>query len=209
MASNASLRVVEDPAAADRARAVRAVQLITVAWMFVEVLVSLVAAARAHSVALFAFGGDSVIELASALVVLSRFTSRGLSERTAARTAAVLLFMLAVFIIATSGLSLLGIGLQPTPSYLGIGLLMAAAVVMPWLANQKKRLARETGSSALAADAVQSSLCAYLSWIALLGLLLNSMFGISWADPAAALALTPLVIKEGWDAWHMKGCHCC
>lgn len=209
MASDASLRIASDAAATDRAKAVRFIQLVTVAWMFVEVLVSLIAAVRAHSVALFAFGGDSVIELASALVVLLRFSNSRLSERTAARSAAILLFMLAVFIASTSSLSLLGIGLHPDASYLGIGLLLAAAMVMPWLAKQKKRLARETGSSALAADAVQSSLCAWLSWIALVGLLLNSLFGISWADPAAALALTPLVTKEGWDAWRMKGCHCC
>ena len=209
MASNAGLRIVARSAVVDRTKAVRVIQLITVAWMFVEVLVSLVAAARAHSVALLAFGGDSVIELASALVVLLHFSNSRLSERMAARSAAILLFLLAVFVVGTSSLSLLGIGLHPTPSYLGIGLLLAAAMVMPWLAKRKKLLARETGSSALAADAVQSSLCAYLSWIALVGLLLNSLLGITWADPAAALALTPLVVKEGWDAWQMKGCHCC
>lgn len=208
MASKSGLSTIQDATAEKSAKAVRALQLLTVSWMFVEVIVSLIAAVRAHSVALFAFGGDSVIELASALVVLVRFTGSRLSERAAAKSAAVLLFLLAVFIVATSSLSLAGMGWRPEASHLGIGLLLAAAAVMPWLAKQKRRLASETGSSALAADAVQSSLCAYLSWIALVGLVLNSFLGISWADPVAALVLTPIVIKEGWDAWRLKACHC-
>lgn len=186
----------------------RRVQLITVAWMSIEVLVSGIAAVRAHSVALLAFGGDSLIELASALVVFFRFTDTGVSERAAAKTTAVLLFLLAVFIAVAAGLSLLGRGLQPQPSFLGIGLLLAAAAIMPWLARQKRRLAHETGSSALAADAVQNSVCAWLAWIALAGLLANSLFKISLADPVAALAITPLVIKEGREVWEGRGCHC-
>jgi len=208
VASNASLNIVPDAATLQSAKAVRALQLLTLAWIFVEVAVSLYAAVRANSVALFAFGGDSVIEVASAVVVYLHFAGSHLSERAAAKTTAILLFVLAVFIVATSCFSLLGIGLHPAPSYLGIGLLVAAAVIMPWLAKRKKRLAREIGSPALAADAVQSSLCGYLSWIALIGLVLNSLFGLTWADPAAALVLTPIVIREGWEAWQMKGCHC-
>ena len=195
--------------AEQRYAAVRVLQWISVAWMSVEVLVSVIAGARAHSVALLGFGGDSAIELASAMVVLFRFTGTWLSERRAAKIAALLLFVLAAFIVATSSLSLLGLGPQPTPSYLGILLLLAAAVVMPWLARRKRKLAQETASSALAADAVQSSLCAWMSWIALGGLALNSLFAIPWADHAAALLLTPIILKEGREAWREKACHCC
>lgn len=188
---------------------VRRVQLISIAWMSLEVVVSLVAAARAQSIALLAFGGDSVIELASALVVLYRFNGSGLSERVAARTAAVLLYLLAGFIVVASVFSLLGFGLAPRPSYLGIVFLMAAGFVMPWLASQKRRLARENGSSALAADATQSAVCAWLSWIALAGLAANACFRMPWADELAALALVPLVVKEGRVSWQGKACHCC
>ncbi len=187
---------------------IRRVQLITVVWMSVEVLVSVIAALRAHSVALLAFGGDSLIELASALVVFSRFSGARVSERAAAKSTAVLLFLLAAFIIAASSFSLSGLLLTPQPSYLGIGLLLAAAAIMPWLARQKRQLAQETGSSAMAADAVQSSVCAWLAWIALAGLVANSLFRISWADAVAALAIIPLVIREGREAWKGRACHC-
>ncbi len=188
---------------------VRRVQFISVAWMTVEVLVSLAAALRAQSIALLAFGGDSVIELASALVVLFRFNGSGLSERVAARTAAVLLYLLAAFIVLASVLSLLGLWLAPKPSYLGIAFLAAAGVVMPWLARQKRQLAAENSSSALAADATQSAVCGWLSWIALAGLSCNALFGIGWADEIAALMLVPLVVKEGNSAWQEKACRCC
>jgi divalent metal cation (Fe/Co/Zn/Cd) transporter len=188
---------------------VRRIQLISIAWMSLEVVVSLVAAARAQSIALLAFGGDSVIELASAAVVLFRFTNSGLSERAAARTAAILLFLLSGFIVCGSVFSIFGFWLAPRPSYMGIVFLVAAGFIMPWLARQKRRLARQNGSSALAADATQSAVCGWLSWIALAGLLANALFRIPWADELAALALVPLVIKEGREAWQGKTCLCC
>jgi divalent metal cation (Fe/Co/Zn/Cd) transporter len=195
----------------DRGRlaAIRRVQLLTVLWMSVEVSVSALAAARAHSIAVLAFGGDSAIELLSAVIVLTRFSGTRLSERRAARITAVLLFCLAFFIVNASVLSFLRLCSVPQPAYIGMALLIAAAVIMPWLARRKRRLSAETGSSALAADAAQSSICGWLAWIALAGLGLNAFLGIHWADPLAALAITPIVLKEGRDAWSQKMCHCC
>jgi len=121
---------------------VRRLQMLTVVWMSIEVAVSIYAAVRAHSIALIGFGGDSVIELASATAVLARFASGGrfISERQASKTMAWLLFALAAFIATASIYSLFG-DLKPQTSYLGMLLLFAAAVVMPWLAAQKRRLA--------------------------------------------------------------------
>ena len=126
---------------------------------------SLFAAWRAHSPALLAFGGDSVIELFSAVVVLRRFrasaAAREDADRRAARVAGVLLFALAAYVAVTSIASLLGYS-EPKPTFLGIAILVAAAVVMPWLAKEKRRLSGATGSAALRADTAQSALCAYL-----------------------------------------------
>ena len=79
------------------------------------------------------------------------------------------------------------------------------------LAKQKRRFGTITASTALTADATQSALCAYMAWVALAGLLANSIWGISWADPVAALALTPLILREGWIAVRTSrmGCDCC
>jgi divalent metal cation (Fe/Co/Zn/Cd) transporter len=187
---------------------VRRLQMLTVVWMSIEVAVSIYAAVRAHSIALIGFGGDSVIELASATAVLARFASGGrfISERQASKTMAWLLFALAAFIATASIYSLFG-DLKPQTSYLGMLLLLAAAVVMPWLAAQKRRLAAEIQSSSLRADAIQSSVCGYLAWIALAGLALNAAFGLWWADSVAALGLLPIVIKEGIEA--LRGDPCC
>jgi divalent metal cation (Fe/Co/Zn/Cd) transporter len=87
----------------------------------------------------------------------------------------------------------------------------SAAFVMPWLARRKRELVAITSSAALKADAAQSALCAYMAWIALAGLLVNAIWGIGWADPVAALALIPLIVREGWMAVHSSklGCDCC
>jgi divalent metal cation (Fe/Co/Zn/Cd) transporter len=80
---------------------------------------------------------------------------------------------------------------------------------MPWLSSQKRTLAANMNSGALKADAVQNSMCAYLAWIALGGLVLNAVFKISWADPTAALLLLPIVVREGWEAIQGKSCSDC
>jgi divalent metal cation (Fe/Co/Zn/Cd) transporter len=185
-------------------------QLITIIWMCAEAAVAIFAAIRAHSVALLGFGADSAIELASALVVLWHFkrVSR-LSETIAARINGLLLFILAAFVLGSSVLVLTATRFRPEPSYLGIGLLIAAVIVMPWLSNQKRSLAARISSASLRADAVQSSMCGYLAWIALGGLALNAFFKLSWADPVAALLLLPIVVREGWDAIHGKHCSDC
>ena len=150
-------------------RRVIRIQTLTLVWMSVEAAVSLFAAWRARSPALLAFGGDSAIELFSAVVVLWRFrvtAAHGDAERRAARVAGALLFALAAFVAVTSVTSLLGYS-EPKPTVPGIAILVAAALVMPWLAKEKRRLSGSTGSAALRADAAQSALCAYLSFIAL------------------------------------------
>jgi divalent metal cation (Fe/Co/Zn/Cd) transporter len=127
-------------------------------------------------VALGAFGGDSAIELLSATVVLTRFRlTHRITERLARKFTGWLLVLLAAYIATDSFYTLIAGESKPKPSYMGIGLLCSAAVVMPWLARRKRMLAAATNSSALRADAAQSSICAYLSWIALAGLALNAV----------------------------------
>jgi len=173
--------------------------------------VSLVAAWRARSPALVAFGGDSAIELLSAVVVLWRFRANSAheyTERRAARIAGVLLFMLAAFVVAAAAMALLGYS-EPKPTPLGIAVLIAAAAIMPWLAKEKRLLSASTGSAALRADAAESALCACLSVIALAGLAVNAIWRVAWADPVAALVIVPLIIWEGRQAIRGKACGCC
>jgi len=194
----------------DAIRRIQRVQIVTIVWMSVEAAVSLFAAWRARSPALLAFGGDSAIELFSAVVVLWRFRTTAAhrnAERRAARVAGALLFALAAYVAITSVVSLLGYS-EPKPTILGIAILVAAAAVMPWLAKEKRRLSGATGSAALRADAAQSALCAYLSLIALAGLSINAIWHVKWADPIAALAVLPLIVWEGLEAMRGKTCGC-
>jgi len=193
----------------DVSRRVLQLQVFTIAWMTVEAVVSLGAAWSSHSPALYAFGGDSLIELLSAAVVFWRFRFE-LNEARAARIAGVLLFALAGLVMLTSVLTFLGYR-EVQRSLVGIGILLAAAVAMPWLASRKRQLAAITSSAALKADAAESALCGYMAWIAVAGLAVNAIWGKSWADPVAALALTPLILREAWIAIHSSklGCECC
>jgi divalent metal cation (Fe/Co/Zn/Cd) transporter len=194
----------------DVARRIHRVQAITIVWMTVEAAISLFAAWRAVSPALLAFGGDSAIELLSAVVVLWRFRTKVAQERAerrAARIAGALLFVLAACVVVSSVMALLGYA-EPRPTLLGIAILIVAAVFMPVLAREKRRLSVQTGSAALRADAAESALCGYLSLIALAGLAVNGIWRVKWADPVAALAIAPLVLWEAREAIRGKPCGC-
>src|SRR5260370_31344785 len=136
----ASVRQIAPP---DAIRRIQRVQTVTIAWMSVEALVSLFAAWRARSPALLAFGGDSAIELFSAVVVLWRFRTsveHEHAEKRAARVAGTLLFALAAFVAVTWVTSLLGYS-EPKPMFLGIATLVAAPAAMPLLSEKKTRAA--------------------------------------------------------------------
>jgi divalent metal cation (Fe/Co/Zn/Cd) transporter len=204
---NTQLQYAE-PSSSPYQKQIVSLQLITILWMCVEAAIALFTALRAHSVALLGFGADSGIELVSAFVVLLRFKKIGhINEKRAARITGVLLFALVAFILGSSIVAFTNPRFRPQPSYLGIGLLIAAGILMPWLASQKRSLAAKANSGALKADSVQSSMCAYLAWIALGGLVVNAVFKISWADPVAALLLLPIILREGSEA--MRGRACC
>ena len=192
-------------------RRIHQIQAITIVWMIVEACVSLSAAWMARSPALLAFGGDSAIELFSAGVVLWRFRAHHRQEhveKSAARIGGTLLFVVAVCVAAVSAVSLLGYH-EPQPTRLGLAVLTAAAAIMPWLAQQKRQLSAVTNSAALRADAAESALCAYLSWIALVGIGLNAIWHIGWADAVAALMIVPLIVREGFQSIRGRACECC
>lgn len=196
------MSVSHEPLASETRATIVWLQGITLIWMLAECGLSLYAARAAHSPAMFAFGSDSLVELFSAAVVLLP-----IAPGKAARAAGGLLFALAAIV----GLMAIGsffFDVRPDASRLGIGVTIAALIVMPVLAKLKRREAHRRHNAALAADAVQSAACAYLAAIALAGLALNALFHIAWFDSLAALAAIPLLVKEGREAWRGKTCGC-
>ncbi len=170
-------------------------------WKLIELSVAGYAALCAHSPALLAFASDTLVELISALVVLSQFLPAGrLSERRAAQLAGALLLLLAL-VVAGDALASFVLHLRPDNSPSGIAITAASLVLMPLFAYAKRQQARRLANPALAADAIQSATCAYLALLTLLGLALHAVFGIAWFDNAAALLMIPLLLKEARSAW--------
>src|SRR3990172_2478312 len=93
---------------------------------------------------------------------------------------------------------------EPRESVAGIALVVASALVMTWLYLGKMRIARRLGSGALRAEAVESLMCDLQDLTLLLGLGSNALWGWWWADPVAALALIPWLLKEGWESVFSK-----
>lgn len=181
-----------------------ALEISTLSWMTVEAAVAVASGVAAGSVALLAFGIDSVIEFVAALVVLQTFRAeqagRGDSgERRALRVIGATFFLLAVYIVTDAAYTLITSS-RPNSSLAGVAVTAAALLVMPLLSLMKRRTGSALGSQMLLADAAESIFCAYLSATVLVGLTLNIAFGWWWADPVAALAVVPLVIKEGLEA---------
>ncbi len=189
------------------ARALR-LELLTAGWMVGEAGIAIGAGIAAHSLTLLAFGIDSLIEFASVGLLLWRLTielARGEEfpepvERRAARIGALLLFALAVYVAAAAVWSLwTGSGQQL--SLPGLVVAAAAIPVMPLLARAKARIAERIGSRALRTDAVEAVACAYLSAAVIVGLVAQWLSAAWWIDGVTALALVPLLVREGAEAW--------
>ncbi len=175
---------------------------LTLGYNAIEGVVAIGAGVMAGSIALVGFGVDSVIEVTSSLASLFRLhhdadaLQRARSERIAVRVVGWSFLALSAYIVTDAGHALLSHEM-PTRSLPGLVITVLSVIVMPILSRAKGRVAETLASRALLADAKQTSLCAYLSVIVLVGLLLNATLGWWWADPVAALAMVPIIAKEG------------
>ena len=178
----------------------------SMAWMAVEAAVAIVSGIIASSIALIGFGLDSVIEFFAAAVVVWQLRSTVSEEREtrALRLIGVTFFALAAYLAIESITDLVS-QQRPGQSAAGIVVTAAALVVMPVLALAKRRTGRQLGNQALIADAAESAFCAFTSAAALIGIGLNAWLGWWWADPAAALIIAALAVKEGIECWEQEG----
>ena len=189
-------------------RRVRLLVAATISYNVVEAIVAITAGTIASSTALIGFGLDSVVEVSSAAIVAWQFSARDpeTRERTALRVIAWSFFALAAYVSVESLRALFG-SAEAEHSTVGIVLASVSLLVMPLLSYAQRRTGRELGSLTAVADSKQTLLCTYLSAVLLVGLVLNSLFGWSWADPIAGLIIAAVAVKEGRDAW--KGDACC
>jgi len=186
----------------------------TLAWNGFEAAVALVSGMLAGSIALVGFGIDSVIETASAAILLWRFRAdadaerREHAERAAQRLVGICFLLLAVYVAAES-VRALWMKTQPERSLPGILIAAAAVIVMPLLGRAKRRVAARLSSRALQADSRQADFCAYLSAILLAGLLLHALLGWWWADSLAAFVMVPIIAREGMQGLRGEACDDC
>ena len=180
----------------------------TVGWMLIEATVAIGASVAAHSITLLAFGIDSLIELASAGVLIWRLTvelRRGQSfaesaERTASRIGGALLFALSAYVVVAAGW---GLWAREGQAFSWLGLLVGfAAMPIMWVLSRRKlRIAAALGSRALRADAMEGVTCRWLSFAVVIGLMGQLMLGAWWIDSVTSLAVVCLLVKEGREAW--------
>jgi divalent metal cation (Fe/Co/Zn/Cd) transporter len=192
-------------------RRVRLLVLATITYNVIEAVIALSAGSAASSSALVGFGLDSIIEVSSAAAVAWQFSAREHSvrearEHTALRVIAVSFFALAVFVALDAVRALTGTG-EARHSSVGIVLAAVSLAVMPLLSAAQRQAGRQLSSASAVADSKQTLLCTYLSAVLLIGLLLNSILGWSWADPLAALIIATVAVREGIQAW--RGQDCC
>jgi divalent metal cation (Fe/Co/Zn/Cd) transporter len=189
----------------------RLLEYLTIGWNSLEAIISIAAGLLAGSIALVGFGLDSLIEVSSGAALLWRLhvdapERRERAEQVALKIVGISFLLLAAYIAFDSIKSLVRRE-APESSYAGIAIAALSLAVMPLLARAKRRVAAAISSRALHADSRQTDICTYLSAILLGGLILNALFGWWWADPVAALVMTPIIVKEGVEA--LRGETCC
>ena len=195
------------------ARRARLLSWVSLFWMTIEGAVGVFSGIVAGSIALQAFGISSAVEGLASVIVIWRFTgARTLSdtsEQRAQKLVAVSFWLLVPYVVAEAAYKLVTAA-EPETSYLGIGLTLSSLLLMPLLGRMKHRLGATLESAATAGEGTQNILCAYLAAAVLVGLLGNTLFGLWWLDPIAALAVAALAIREGQESWRGEGCcdHC-
>lgn len=191
------------------ARRARLLSWLSLAWMTAEGAVAIAAGILAGSIALIGFGIDSAIEGLASVIIVWRFTGARLhseeAERRAQKLVAIQFFLLAPY-VAAEAIEKLVSGEHASTSWLGIALTATSLIGMPLLGIAKRRLADRLGSVATRGEGTQNLLCAYLAAAALIGLLGNTLFGAWWLDPAAALIIAGVALKEGRESWRGEGC---
>jgi divalent metal cation (Fe/Co/Zn/Cd) transporter len=200
------------PPLPDRSALVRRARMLAwvgMAWHGIEAVVAIAAGIAAGSIALIGFGIDSVVEAMAGFVLLWRFAgSRHASdraERSAQKMIAVSFYVLAAYVAVEAVRSVVA-GERPDGSTVGIVLAAATVLTMPPLAIAKERVAHKLRSSATKAEGRQNMVCAYLAGALLVGLSANALLDWWWADPAAALVIAAVAVREGREAWRGRAC---
>jgi divalent metal cation (Fe/Co/Zn/Cd) transporter len=212
---NATVEPVSSSSRVNLVRQAFQLEWLTIGWMVIEAVVAISSGLAAGSLVLLAFGLDSIIELASAGILIWRLSVElrhgqafsESTERLASRVGGALLFALAAYVIVSAGW---GLWVRHFSQFSLPGLVVTALAIpiMRYLARRKITLADKLGSRAMRTDAMESITCGWLSLVAVVSLALEAMLGAWWVDPVGSLAIVWFLAKEGREAWSDKECGC-
>lgn len=191
-------------------------EYLTVGYNILEGVASVIAGLMAGSIALVGFGLDSAVESASGGVLVWRLKKHGKIseeeeervEKRAVRLVGLSFFLLGAYVLYESAEKLY-FREEPEASLAGIIIAVLSIIIMPLLARAKLAVARKINSRSLEADSRQTVVCSLLSVALLVGLGLNYLFGLWWADPVSALVIVAFIFREGVEAFTKeKACGC-
>jgi divalent metal cation (Fe/Co/Zn/Cd) transporter len=181
------------------------IEIVSIIWMIIEAVVAIRAGLIAHSLSLFAFGIDSVVELIAAFVLLWRLWIEiknhsiekvEKAEKTASWIVGIILLLLAGYIVISAIFNLY-LHNSAESSFTGIVIAIIAGILMPFISWSKIKIGTAINSPALKADGYCSLVCAYMSWVLLIGVVFTAIFGWWWIDSVISLLLVYFIVKEG------------
>jgi divalent metal cation (Fe/Co/Zn/Cd) transporter len=193
------------PAAVLLRRGLR-LEYMTMSWNVVGCVVLIAAAIAAGSLALAAFGADSVIEIVASMVVIWQLKgARGDGrERAALRVIAVAFGLLAIYIAVQAAL-ILATGSHPRHSTSGIVWLALTVAAMLALAAAKRSTGVQLGNAVLQTEARVTLMDGLLAAAILIGIALNASLGWWWSDPVSALVIVYYGARESGHDWRAAG----
>ncbi len=194
-------------------RAARQAKLLawaSLAWMSVEGFAGVAAGLQAHSLGVVTWAASSFVEALASLIVVWRFTGRrtlsATSEARAQKWVAASFFLLAPYFVVEAIRKLVS-GADTHVTLLAVVLTISAIVLMPLLGWAKLRLGKQLGSGATAGEGIQNIMCAVQAATALVAVV-GAGLGLTFLDPAAALVIAAIALKEGRDGWRGQDACC-
>jgi cation diffusion facilitator family transporter len=188
----------------------------TVGYNVLEGIASIFAGLFAGSIALVGFGMDSFVESLSGCIMIWRFRKHGKIteeeeekvELKAIKLIAYTFFILGSYVLYES-IKKLYFHEIPNTSLLGIIIAIVSIIVMPVLFYMKYQTGKSVNSKSLVADSKQTLACTFMSVALLIGLGLNYLYGLWWADPVVGLIIVVFLIKEGYTTFKEGKICCC
>lgn len=178
----------------------------TVGYNVIEGIAAVTIGMITNSSALVAFGLDSFTESLSGSVMIWRFgknrddEDETKAERRALKLVGYTFFILGAYVLFEAGKQLFGQE-APDKNLFGIVVAVLSLIIMPALMRAKYTVGKQLGSKSLVADSKQTLACIIMSGVLLLGVGLNYLFGIWWADPVAGVIIALLLFHEGKEAF--------